>query len=108
MFRTKSRKTYDNKRTSKACDKCESSDPKILLESLSMKTNLIERLLYRLNNDDLTSFLQDPVSEFLLNFFANNNGLVLTDPHNEKPSCRKNALKSLLLKAKIYQASLTN
>ena len=62
----------------------------------------MERLLYRLNLDDLQSFLQDPTCEFLLDYFANNKGLNLTDPHNKKPPCRQNALKNILLKTKVY------
>jgi hypothetical protein len=74
-----------------------------LSQQLEVKKALMNRLLYRLNIGDLHEFVQEPATAFLINFFADNDGLNLTDPNKKKPCCRKSALKNLISKTKIYK-----
>ena len=53
-------------------------------------------LLYQLNKDHVHNFVSDRANMFLVEFFAANNGLSITDPNLKKPACRKEVLDSLL------------
>jgi hypothetical protein len=53
-------------------------------------------LLYQLNKDHVHHFVSDRANMFLVEFFAANNGLTITDPNFKKPACRGEVLESLL------------
>jgi hypothetical protein len=47
---------------------------------LASKTKFCSQLLYNINKDLLRNFVSDPVNVFLIEYFFENNGLLITDP----------------------------
>jgi len=48
----------------------------------------ISQLMYRIKESNLKMFMEDEANLTLLRFFSRNNGLALTNPKEDKPSCR--------------------
>jgi hypothetical protein len=49
-----------------------------------------------LNKRNFYNFISDQANIFICNYFADNNGLKVTDPFKQKPACRNEVLSNLL------------
>jgi len=73
------------------------------LSEISTRTELASLVMYQINQWTLKEFLKETANVWLIQNFYKQDGLALSDPHEEKPTCRVNELLNLLhLKCEPY------